>query len=72
MSPYQPTRISNHPLLTVRQAAEFLGVSEKTVRRAIAAGGLTASRVGRQWRISHESLFAFFSGRSNARSTPVR
>ena len=42
------TKTSNKPrtLLTVRQVAELDNCSEKTVRRAIAAGLLEALRVG--------------------------
>ncbi len=34
------------PLLTVKQVAELDGCSEKTVRRAIAAGALAVVRIG--------------------------
>lgn len=33
-------------LLTMRQAADLLGVNERTIRRYISAGRLTAYRVG--------------------------
>ncbi len=39
-------------LLTVSQAAKYLQLSEKTVRRLIKNGDLQASRIGtRTWRI---------------------
>ena len=38
-------------ILTVAQAAEYLKVCEKTVRRLILKQELTASKVGKSWRI---------------------
>ena len=38
-------------LYTVEQAAEYLKVSTKTVRRLIKANKLLASKVGGSWRI---------------------
>ena len=40
-------------------AAAFLSVSTKTVRRLLARGELGASRVGRQLRISRSELLAY-------------
>jgi excisionase family DNA binding protein len=53
------------PLLSIRQAAAFFGVSEKTVRRRIAAGHLRAHLIGRQWRIAPEEVERFLLTRSN-------
>lgn len=46
--PHQIHKMINKPrtLLTVREVAELDNCSEKTVRRAIAAGQLEALRVG--------------------------
>jgi excisionase family DNA binding protein len=44
------------PLLTAQQAAELLRVSLWTVRRECRAGNLQASRYGRAWHISEDSL----------------
>ncbi|OWY07859.1 DNA-binding protein [Thioclava sp. F34-6] len=46
--PQNPNKKSNQPrhLLTVKQVAELDNCSEKTVRRAIAAGLLEVVRVG--------------------------
>ena len=38
-------------ILTVAQAAEYLKVCEKTVRRLIAKQELAASKVGKSWRL---------------------
>lgn len=38
-------------MLTVAQAAEYLKVCDKTVRRLIAKQELVASKVGNSWRI---------------------
>jgi excisionase family DNA binding protein len=47
------------PLLSVLDAAAFLSVSAKTVRRLLGRGELGASRVGRQLRISRSELLAY-------------
>ena len=44
------------PLLTIRQTADLMQVSDKTVRRRIADGSLTALRIGSQWRIQRCDL----------------
>ena len=46
-------------LLTIKQAAEHLQVSSKTLRRWIDTGDLIAHRFGRQWRISESDLQTF-------------
>ena len=46
-------------LLTIKQAAEHLQVSSKTIRRWIDAGDLIAHRLGRQWRFSETDLQTF-------------
>jgi excisionase family DNA binding protein len=43
-------------LLTIDETAEFLRVSDKTVRRMIDDGRLKAVAIGRQWRIPREAL----------------
>ena len=42
--------------LTVEEVAAYLRVSEATVRKLIESGELKATRVGRRYRISRESL----------------
>lgn len=46
---------------SIRQVAEALGVSIKTIRRKINAGELHAHRIGRQLRISEEDYRAFIA-----------
>lgn len=43
-------------LLTIKEVAEFLNLSEKTIRRLIHKGELPASKVGGQWRIDKDAL----------------
>lgn len=46
---------------TIREAAQALGVSERTVRRAIAAGKLRVVRIGRCVRVPSDSVSALLS-----------
>lgn len=43
-------------ILTVAQAAEYLKVCEKTVRRLISNKELSASKVGKSWRIQKSDI----------------
>jgi excisionase family DNA binding protein len=47
------------PLLTVGEAAKYLGVSRKTLYRIIEMGQVTAVRAGKATLIEKESLDAF-------------
>lgn len=44
--------------LTIAQAAELLQVDHKTIRRAIHAGRLKATKLGAVWRIRREAIAA--------------
>ena len=46
-------------LLSIPEAADQLGISEKGVRRAIGRGDLVAHRIGRLLRIAEDDLAAF-------------
>ena len=59
---FHPLGLSNG-LLTLRQVAGFLGVSEKTVRRLVAAGKLRCVRLGRVLRFQPADLFRFVEAR---------
>lgn len=43
-------------ILTITQTAEYLQVCEKTVRRLIASKQLTASKIGKAWRIKSSDI----------------
>jgi len=51
-------------LLTIREVAEFLRVSERSVLRYIEAGRLKASKVG-WWRVLQSDLDDFLKKTSN-------
>lgn len=46
-------------LLTLNEAAQFLGISQRTFQRLLEQGALRGSRVGRQWRFRKEDLAAY-------------
>ncbi|OPY56773.1 MAG: Helix-turn-helix domain protein [Pelotomaculum sp. PtaU1.Bin035] len=55
-------------LLTVSQAADYLKVSEKTVRRLISSQKLLAAKVGdRSWRIKESDIEAYLQAHSNGK-----
>jgi excisionase family DNA binding protein len=49
---------SRRPLLTINEAADFLNVSTRTVRREIDRGALAVVRIGRSIRIDDDDLDA--------------
>ena len=49
-------QIDDDQLLTIKDVARRLQLSERTVRRLLDAGELSAFRVRRQWRIAEEDL----------------
>lgn len=51
--------------MTVSQAAEYLKVCDKTIRRLIAKQELTASKVGNSWRIQRGDIDKYLSKNSN-------
>lgn len=51
--------VNDEKQASVAEAAEFLGVSERTVRRCIDRGELPAYRVGRQVRIDPADLRSY-------------
>jgi len=48
---------------SIKEVADKLSVNERTIRRWIKAGELSAHQIGRQWRISLYDLEAFLSER---------
>ena len=56
----------NEELFTVAQAAEYLKVCDKTVRRLISNNKLVASKVGdRAWRIRKDDIDFYLSEHTN-------
>ena len=53
-------------LLTIKEVADYLRVSERSVLRYIEAGRLNASKVG-WWRIKQSSLEDFLKKTSNSK-----
>ena len=51
-------------LLTIKEVAKFLRVSERSVNRYIEADKLKASKIG-QWRISQKDLEEFLNRTKN-------
>jgi excisionase family DNA binding protein len=51
-------------LLTIKEVAKFLRVSERSVLRYIEAGKLAASKIG-WWRVSQSDLENFLNKTSN-------
>jgi len=57
-------------IFTIAQTAEYLQVSEKTVRRLIKFGQITASKVGeRNWRIRKQDIEEYLAENSNKEMT---
>ncbi len=52
-------------IYTIKEVAEKLNVSEKTVRRYIAKSALTAFKIGGRWRIKEEDLHNYMNHSAN-------
>ena len=62
----------NTELLTVSQTAEYLQLSEKTVRRLINDGSLHASKLAnRSWRVRACDIEGYVSATSNVKSAII-
>ena len=48
-------------VLTVKEAASLLKTSRQQIRRMIQSGDLPAVKVGREWRILREHVFALLN-----------
>ena len=62
----KPERPVAPRLLTVRDVAERLQVSGRTIHRLIEAGDLTVIRIGRSVRVSEEALKDLLTGEDGA------
>ena len=49
-------------VMNLKQAAEYLGVSERTVRTKAKAGSLPGQKVGRDWRFNRSALDVYLTG----------
>lgn len=50
-------------IITPKQLAEFLQVTDQTIKKAIRTGELKAFKVGRDWRIEKESVIEWIKGK---------
>jgi excisionase family DNA binding protein len=46
----------DNEILTIQQAAEFLQICDKTVRRLISKKELPASKIGGSWRVKRSDI----------------
>lgn len=51
----------NNDILTLGQAAEFLGISEKTMIKLLREEHVPARKIGREWRFSMEALIRWLA-----------
>ncbi|MCE5293986.1 MAG: helix-turn-helix domain-containing protein [Chlamydiales bacterium] len=52
-------------LYTVAQAAKYLQVCDKTIRRLIGGKILKASKVGKSWRINEADIIDYLNSQTN-------
>lgn len=55
----------SNEIYTITQTAEYLQVSDKTVRRLIERNELPASKVGRAWRIAQNDIEKYLKDTKN-------
>lgn len=51
-----PSELGQDPILTVKEAAHYLKVSEMTILRLANQGLICGAKVGRQWRFPREAV----------------
>ena len=54
-------------VLTVAQVAEYLKLSDKTIRRMISSGQLKASKVRGSWRIKETDVEKYLNAHTNGK-----
>lgn len=65
-SPMSNTSIvDSHPYLDVEGVSEYFSIPPRMIWKLIAAGQLSASRVGRKWNIETKSIFAYLKRNKN-------
>lgn len=68
-----PTNTGEEAILTIKQVAEYLKVTERTIYRLAAAKKIPAFKVGGTWRFSRADIDGWIKQQSAAepdRSTP--
>jgi excisionase family DNA binding protein len=58
--------LSRSHLLSLRELQAYLGVSERTIRREVAAGRLLAVKIGRQVRFDPPDVARYVAARKGA------
>jgi len=53
-------------ILTPRELAEFLKVSDQTIKRALKSGELEAFKVSRDWRIEKKSVIKWIENKKGS------
>lgn len=53
------------PFYSIYEAAEILGVHERTIRNYVKTGKIKAGQVGRQWRISKADLLEYMAPKNS-------
>lgn len=46
----------SNEIMTIQQAAEYLQVCDKTIRRLISRKELSASKIGKSWRVKKSDI----------------
>ena len=60
-------------LFTITQTAEYLRLSDKTVRRLIKDDKLSASKVSKRvWRVKESDIVKYLEDNANGRKEPTR
>jgi excisionase family DNA binding protein len=60
-----PTLNAQRDILTIAEAADLLGVSEKTFNKVLHAQNIPARKIGREWKFSRAALIEWVgAGRS--------
>ena len=59
-----PPRISEDEILTIKQVADYLKVTERTIYKLAAAKQIPAFKVGGSWRFSHADIDSWIKQQS--------
>ena len=56
------TEKAEREIMTIEEAAEFLGVSVKTFNKVLHSQSIPARKIGREWKFSRAALVAWVGG----------